>query len=55
MEVLVLLERLRYQSRDARSGTGLGKDAGVGTSVIKSVGADPGLERVILARAVLRC
>lgn len=48
----VFLERLRYQSRDA---PGLDKDAGVGTSLIRNVGADPGLERGILARAVLRC
>lgn len=41
----VLLEELRYQSRDALSGTGLGKDAGVGTSLIRDVGSDPGLDR----------
>lgn len=55
MEVLVLLERLRYQSRDSLSGTGLGRDAVVVTSLIRNVGADPGLERGILARAVLKC
>lgn len=51
----VLSERLRYRSRDALSGTGLDKDAEVGTSLIRNVGADPGLERAILERAVLRC